>query len=339
MYGKVLSLGVCCILFCSTMLVPFAVSQSDDKRGSLDLDDGQSTYYAVLVGCSDYEQDSYDLPKGFLPPISVEKMSVLYETLLNAPNWDEQNIVVLMNKDASRQGIIDALEEMSHRVDENDIFMFSWCGHGTRIEDVDGDEAIFDENDCYDEAICPYDVGEGGENCISDDDLDVLFSQIECSSMLLFFECCFSGGLVEKNSDSVDLDGQNRIVITSTKPDCLGRMSLVFGWPLLNAFSLGLGEMSRDSNEDGWISAEEAYSISKPVFNVESSVLWTAALIFSYMQFKKDSVKFPFLQACSSVYMTYWMMQSFSLLLYGAAMRNYASIDDGCVGELLLVEL
>jgi len=339
MYKKVLSLGLCCILLCSGMLVPFAASQSEERRASIAMGDGQSTYYAVLVGCSDYESSRYDLPKGPLPPISVEKMSVLYETLLDAPNWEEQNIILLINEEASRQGIVDALEEMSGRVDENDIFVFSWCGHGTRIEDVDGDEAVFDEDDCFDEAICPYDIGEDGVNCISDDDLDSLFSQIQCSSMLLFFECCFSGGLVEKNSDSVDVDGQNRIVVTSTKPDCLGRMSLLFGWPLLNAFSLGLGQMGRDSNGDGWISAQEAFCITKPVFNLESSMLWAAALMYSYVQFKRDNEKLPFLQACSSVYMTYWMMQSFSLLFYGAAMRNYASMDDGCAGELLLVEL
>ena len=329
---------MCCIFLLSSLAAPTVASHVEIKKGFEPIDEMQIDYYAVLVGCSDYENDKYDLPKGFLPPVSVEKMSVLYETLVDAPNWRQENIVVLINEDASRERIIDALLEMSYRVDDNDIFVFSWCGHGTRLDDIDGDESVFDVQDTFDEAICPYDVQKGGINCISDDELDDLFSQINCGSMLCFFECCFSGGLVDKNADSVDVDGNNRTVITSTKPDCLGRMSLGFGWPLLNAFSLGLGAMSQDKNGDGWISAQEAFSVAKPIFCVESSTVWAVSLFSAYIQYKKDNERFPFLQACSSVYMAYWMLQSFSLLIYGAAMRNYASIDDDCVGDLLLVQ-
>ncbi len=338
MSKKAVSLWICCIFLLSSLTASGVAFQVELKKGVDAFDEGQVNYYAVLVGCSDYENDEYDLPKGFLPPVSVEKMSVLYETLIDAPNWNQENIVVLINENASRQRIIDTLLEMSIRVDDNDIFVFSWCGHGTRVEDIDGDEAVFDSDDIFDEAICPYDIRKGGINCISDDELDSLFSQIACGSMLCFFECCFSGGLVDKKADSVDVDNGNRIVITSTKPDCLGRMSLVFGWPLLNAFSLGLAQMSRDRNGDGWISVQEAFSIAKPIFCLESLTVWAASLFSVYIQYRRDNERFPFLYACSSVYMMYWMMQSFSLLMYGAAMRNYASIDDGCDGELLLVQ-
>ena len=49
---------------------------------------------------------------------------------------------------------------MANILRPNDVFLFSWCGPGTQVPDVDGDERQWDPNDKYDEVICPYDTNK-----------------------------------------------------------------------------------------------------------------------------------------------------------------------------------
>src|SRR5262249_1811985 len=68
-----------------------------------------------------------------------------------------------------------------------DVLAFHYSGHGTTLEDDDGDE-----RDGQDEAMVPVDFGDG--RFIRDDDLREIFTQLaEGVSLTCFMDCCHSG--------------------------------------------------------------------------------------------------------------------------------------------------
>jgi len=190
------------IMFLCVGLTPIVTSKvlikNIDKESEL-LSSGAGTeYWAVMAGVAKYEN-----PKFYLP-IFKGRLKVLYDSLLDANNWKKDHIILLTNEEATRTNILKSLDIMANNVDFNDVFLFSFQGHGAAIPD----EAPFDENDGTDEVICPYDfdITTDGTyvNCITDDELNEKFTKIEgitfkqTKGSLLVFESCFSGALVDK---------------------------------------------------------------------------------------------------------------------------------------------
>lgn len=222
--------------------------------------DGNKKYYAIIAGCSQYEDRIYNLPR-IGKPFPESSMKYVYNILLSASNWDEENIVLLLNENATKQNILDSFTDMGKIIDGDDVFFFSWTGHGTQVEDQDGDDG-----DGYDEAICPYDIKRrNGEllNVITDDDLDSYFSMIAAEGLFIMFESCMSGGLVDvetqRSFSFVDVNDDRRVVVMSTPPDKLGFVMINMGFPILMLYSIAFSSNSCDTNFDGWISAEEAF--------------------------------------------------------------------------------
>lgn len=75
----------------------------------------------------------------------------------------------LVDKFASKEGIVRSLKEGLDQCRFGDRFVFCFSGHGTWVPDKDGDEA-----DQRDEALCCYDFYQGG--LITDDELNAIFS-------------------------------------------------------------------------------------------------------------------------------------------------------------------
>jgi Caspase domain len=68
-----------------------------------------------------------------------------------------------------------------------DVLVFQYAGHGTLVDDVDGDE-----QGNRDSALCPVDFMSGG--FLIDDDLRRIFSGLpDGVSLTCFFDCCHSG--------------------------------------------------------------------------------------------------------------------------------------------------
>mgnify|MGYP006276103961 CR=1 FL=1 len=166
-------------------------------------------YYALITGCTEYENTLNNIP------LPVSSMKVIYNQLIQAPNWKEKNIIILFNEEATKESILTAFNQLSKKIDENDVFYFSWNGHGTIITDTNGDES-----NGYDECICPYDSDYNGSSFISDDELESLFSKIKAEAQFLLFECCQSGGMVENHNHSkksvLDVEDEGRVVVMLT---------------------------------------------------------------------------------------------------------------------------
>jgi len=230
--------------------------QFEKKTRSNNQNNDITEYYALIVGCTEYEQRWNDIP------LSESSLKPVYNSLLNAANWKQKNIHLLLNEGATKNNIIDTLNDLSNTIDDNDIFLFSWMGHGTIIKDDDGDES-----DGTDEAICPYDTKittDGFQNIITDDELDTCLSTINAKGQFIMFESCMSGGMVDnetsKNITLIDVNKKGRVVVMSTPSGKLGFAMASVGWPISLLYGQALSNQNCDTNNDGWISAEEAFT-------------------------------------------------------------------------------
>lgn len=215
-------------------------------------------YYALITGCCEYENRRNNIPT-FFNPFTESTMKYVYNKLINESNWKKENVFLLLNEDATKNNIISTLSDLGELIDENDVFLFSWMGHGTIVPDEDGDE-----NDPFDEAICPYDTKSNNfDNVITDDELNECLSKIDAKGQILLFESCMSGGMADNENyeplSFSDVNEKGRIVIMLTPPGKLGYVFYGIPWPISFLFSNALSEKKCDVNNDGWISAEEAF--------------------------------------------------------------------------------
>lgn len=266
-------------------------------------------YYAVICACSRYQNPNYNIPK--FSPAPVSKLRAVYDALVRTPNWEEDHIILLLNQNATRQNILHALDMMSGLVGPDDVFLFTWNGHGSRIADTNGDEAEVNPDDTYDEVICPYDTEKRNDtftNIITDDELGQCFSRIHAKGKCLIFESCLSGGLVDQGNQeqqgespkyrpqsaqdfnpraAMDVDGNNTIVMMSTLPTTLGRATYTTHAPFLYAVADTISHPKKyDTNTDDTLSVEEMFWKSRRSAIVQSSLMWIPIWVSEYLVYK-----------------------------------------------------
>ncbi|WP_347265658.1 caspase family protein [Paracoccus sp. (in: a-proteobacteria)] len=98
-------------------------------------------------------------------------------------------VATLHDGQATRAGIMAALEAMILAARPGDVLALHYSGHGTQFPDLDGDEV----GDDQDEAFVPIDGLSHGEYLI-DDDVRMLFGQLDPQVDFTFLaDCCHSG--------------------------------------------------------------------------------------------------------------------------------------------------
>jgi len=206
---------------------------------ALESSNEETEFWAVLIGITNYENDGISDLGGF-----AQSAQDLKDVLCNN-GWREENILLLINETANCNAINSSLDWLYENVNSEDVVLFYFAGHGSTVKDEDGDE-----EDSEDEVICPYDCYSKGKklvNFISDDELNEKFNLVESKNikgMCLIFESCHSGELVSESNNKksskpkiidkiskkslftselkTDIDGENRVVITSAKYGSLG---------------------------------------------------------------------------------------------------------------------
>ena len=115
------------------------------------------------------------------------------------------NILTVQDAQATKEGILGALESLADRAGPGDIAVFHYSGHGHQITDNNGDEI-----DGYDEVLVPYGAPDysaasdevqaayRAEHHIRDDTLGVLLDRLAAKvgpegSVAVFLDACFSG--------------------------------------------------------------------------------------------------------------------------------------------------
>lgn len=92
--------------------------------------------HALLIGIDEYSnfEEQYQL-RGCVNDAKLMK-SILVEHF----NFNESNITELHNAAASQQGILDAMEDLVNKIDQDDIVVFHFSGHGSQRKSADTDE-------------------------------------------------------------------------------------------------------------------------------------------------------------------------------------------------------
>jgi len=156
-------------------------------------------YYAVIIGVADYPGTVNDLR------YTDDDALDLYDTLLeDSDRWKAENITLLIDSNASKTIIHDALTAIASRGDAEDIVLFYFSGHGTAGDDV----SPIDEQDGYDEYLCCY--GSGIEDFIRDDELSTWFEALPMERIIVILDACYSGGQIKAINDYATVKSLNR---------------------------------------------------------------------------------------------------------------------------------
>lgn len=69
-----------------------------------------------------------------------------------------ENIICLQDREATHDAIVNALDRLLSLAETGDQIYVHFSCHGQQITDHDGDEALINPRDIYDEAIVPTDA-------------------------------------------------------------------------------------------------------------------------------------------------------------------------------------
>jgi len=216
-------------LFLVVISMPMQPCSSAYAQGS------ESECWAVVVGISDYEWID-DLR------YSDDDARDLFNQL--APIWGEDHIKLLVDSEAAKANIHDAIYNwLDPREDEDDVVLFFFSGHGSRGY------------------LCPYDsLTDSYANNIRGEELDSWLDTLDSNKVVVVLGTCYAGGFIS------DLWGSGRVILASSDANesSWENMALghgVFSYYLLEAFdNLELV----DTNGDYEISAEEIFYYVEP---------------------------------------------------------------------------
>lgn len=103
-------------------------------------------------------------------------------------------VTTVTNGDATREKMIEALAELVDSGKPGDVLVFQYAGHGTEVDDLDGDEEG-GTNGPKDEALCPVDYSNGA--LLIDDDIAKIFDKVRPGvNLTCFLDCCHSATAV-----------------------------------------------------------------------------------------------------------------------------------------------
>ncbi len=139
--------------------------------------------HALLIGINNYESESVPDLRG-----AVNDVALLRRVLVDRLGFPAENVRALLDKDADRRSIMDALADLAARVDTGDTVYVHFSGHGSQVKDQNGDEF-----DGLDETILPSDARTRGVPDITDDELEATFDTLAAKRQLIVFDSCHSG--------------------------------------------------------------------------------------------------------------------------------------------------
>lgn len=167
--------------------------------------------HALIIAVGDYPVE------GKWKDISSTNDVALIKNALLKQGFPDENIKVILDKDAKKQGIVDELKYLANNVSKGDVVVIHFSGHGQQIEDNKNK----DEIDGYDESLIPYDANlyysesYKGENHLRDDEITTLLNNIRSKlgkdgDILVILDSCHSGtatrGLSQSRGTSVKFE-------------------------------------------------------------------------------------------------------------------------------------
>ncbi|MDJ0837829.1 MAG: caspase family protein [Acidobacteriota bacterium] len=141
---------------------------------------------ALLVGVGEYQSENIASLMG--PPRDV---AGLKELLVSVYDFDEENVVTLVNDTATRRAFNKRLARYADDGSKpEDLVLIYFSGHGARREDQESG----DETDGFDEALAFHDARSDGRGFLVDDELFLMLQRITAGEVVLILDACFAAG-------------------------------------------------------------------------------------------------------------------------------------------------
>ena len=175
--------------FAGSTLAALGMNQLDFQRQSLRhgqvLAQSTSRKLALLVGINDY----VDAPlQGCINDVEMQK-----QLLIHRFGFKSQDIRVLADAQATRQGMLEAFEQhLIQQAKPGDVVVFHFSGHGSQVADPD-----CDFSDCRNSTFVPADSSLAGDSTVADimgHTLFLLVSALKTENVTVVLDSCHSGG-------------------------------------------------------------------------------------------------------------------------------------------------
>ncbi|GEM_PF-3100836 len=148
----------------------------------------QARKYALLMGINEYVSD----PLRYNLEGCENDVEMMRQILLERFDFSASDIKVLKSREATLENIRKAfMEHLIAKAKPGDLVFIHYSGHGTRTKDLNGDE-----EDGYDEALCPTDCSIADNpprNLFIDDEVGDLLDALKTDSIVVVLDSCYSG--------------------------------------------------------------------------------------------------------------------------------------------------
>jgi caspase domain-containing protein len=152
---------------------------------------------ALLIGINDYSASRWLTSARPAIPVrswsnldgAVNDVKLMHDLLIARYGFNEADIVVLMDQDASKAAIEREIRRHLFTAGKGDIAFFYYSGHGSQVLN-----SASGEDDKFDESLVPADSRAGAED-IRDKDLRKYFNTIldQGANLTAIFDACHSG--------------------------------------------------------------------------------------------------------------------------------------------------
>ena len=220
---------------------------SNDKSELVSQEDVE--YYALIIGVETFVA-------GNLYPVEnkIDDGAIaMYDLLLNCTNWKKENIKIILNENATKDKIQEAIVGwLAEREDENDVVLIFHSGHGWKIPiryRRYGHAALFTYNETEEHNL---------EDRITDKEFDTWVDELESKHITIILDTCYSGKMfaLRQRGRVLLAAGGKYFFCGVDEDDTLG--SGIFSYFLRQGF-----EGVADINNDGWVTAEEAFRYAR----------------------------------------------------------------------------
>ncbi len=249
------------LLFVGAMVTPSVTSVDTlENPGSSiienvydqNISDG-TKYYAVIVGVEKFEDVEFP-EEDYIDDTAV----AMYDKLLESDNWKEENIKLLLNENATKEGIRDAITNwLDEKETKNDVVLYYFTGHSWKMpihKRLNGHTYTF-----------PYDISDTGysEDKITDVELDSWLDELDSKHVAVILDTCYSGRMLSlRQRGRVILTAGGKYLFCPVDEDDMLECG-IFSYFLFQ----GLDGFA-DINNDGWISAKELFRYARiPTFH------------------------------------------------------------------------
>lgn len=143
----------------------------------------------------------------------INDVNAMADILINQYHFKSENVIKLLENDATTDNIRSELHNLVNNVEPGDIVFFHYSGHGSQIYNRSSDDV---EVDGLDEILCPIDL-DWKTKLITDDELKAIFNLIPNGAFFTaILDCCHSGGAIDHDNQYQPV--LNREILTET-PD------------------------------------------------------------------------------------------------------------------------